>query len=157
MICVVDYSSMLSLSLPHIISILLHFLFGTDVINGEQLVAGQQWITWALGCDSQLWQRSLSFLCSSYLMFLMSPSCSGGRDSSVGIVTSYGLDGPGSNPGEGEISRTRPDWPWGPPSLLYNGYRVFTGGKAARAWPWPPTPIFSAEVLNWVEIYLYPP
>jgi len=21
----------------------------------------------------------------------------------------------------GEIFRTRPDWPWGPPSLLYNG------------------------------------
>ena len=25
----------------------------------------------------------------------------------------------------GEIFRTRPDRPWGPPSLLYNGYRVF--------------------------------
>jgi hypothetical protein len=24
--------------------------------------------------------------------------------------------------------------PWGPPSLLYNGYRVFTGGNAAGAW-----------------------
>jgi len=24
----------------------------------------------------------------------------------------------------------RPDWPWGPPSLLYNGYGVFPGGKA---------------------------
>jgi len=22
-----------------------------------------------------------------------------------------------------------PDWPWGPPSLLYNGYRVFLGDK----------------------------
>jgi len=40
----------------------------------------------------------------------------------------------GSNPGEGEIFQTRPDWPWGPPSLLYNGYQVFPGGKAARAW-----------------------
>jgi hypothetical protein len=27
-----------------------------------------------------------------------------------------------------------PDWPWGPPSLLYNGYWVFPGGKAAGAW-----------------------
>ena len=35
----------------------------------------------------------------------------------------------GSNPGGGEIFRTCPDRPWGPPSLLYNGYRVFTGGK----------------------------
>jgi len=38
-----------------------------------------------------------------------------------------------------EIFRTRPDRPWGPPSLLYNGYRVFPGGKAAGAWRWPPT------------------
>ena len=29
----------------------------------------------------------------------------------------------------GEIFRTSPDRPWGPPSLLYNGYRVFPGGK----------------------------
>ena len=35
--------------------------------------------------------------------------------------------------------RTRQDHPWGPPSLLYNGYRVFPGGKAAGAWRWPPT------------------
>jgi len=33
-----------------------------------------------------------------------------------------------SNPGGGEISRTCPDRPWGPHSLLYNGYRVFRGG-----------------------------
>jgi len=25
-----------------------------------------------------------------------------------------------------------PDRPWGPPSLLYNGYRVFPGGKVGR-------------------------
>ena len=40
----------------------------------------------------------------------------------------------------GEILRTRPDRPWGPPNLLYNGYRVFPGGKAAGAWCWPPKP-----------------
>jgi len=34
----------------------------------------------------------------------------------------------GSNPGGGEIFRTRPDRPWGPPSL-YNCYRVFPGEK----------------------------
>jgi len=32
------------------------------------------------------------------------------------------------NPGGGEIFRTCPDWLWGPPSLLYNGYWVFSGG-----------------------------
>ena len=35
----------------------------------------------------------------------------------------------GSNSGGGEIFRTCPDRPWGPPRLLYNGYRVFPGGK----------------------------
>jgi hypothetical protein len=47
----------------------------------------------------------------------------------------------GSNPGGGEIFHTRPDRPWGLPNLLYNGYRVFPGSKAAGAWCWPPTPI----------------
>ena len=42
-------------------------------------------------------------------------------------------------------------------NLMYNGYRVFPGGKAAGAWCWPPTPIFSAVVLNRVELYLYLP
>jgi len=35
----------------------------------------------------------------------------------------------------GEIFRTRTERPWGPPSLLYNGYRdFFTGGKAVGVW-----------------------
>ena len=34
----------------------------------------------------------------------------------------------GSNPGGARFS-ARPDRPWGPPSLLYNGYRIFDGGK----------------------------
>ena len=56
------------------------------------------------------------------------PTC--GPGSVVGIATSYGLDGPGiESRWGGEISRTCPDRPWGPPSLLYNGYRVFPGGK----------------------------
>jgi hypothetical protein len=51
-----------------------------------------------------------------------------GQASSVGIAT-----GRGSNPGGGEIFRTSPDLPWGTPSLLYNGYRVFPGDKTAGA------------------------
>jgi hypothetical protein len=39
------------------------------------------------------------------------------------------------HPGGGEIFRTHPDRSRGPPSLLYNGYRmVFPRGKAAGAW-----------------------
>jgi hypothetical protein len=52
----------------------------------------------------------------------------------VGIATRYRMDSPGSNPGGVEIFRTHPDRPWGPHSLLYIGYRVFPGGKAAGAW-----------------------
>jgi hypothetical protein len=48
-----------------------------------------------------------------------------------------------NNPGGGEIFRTRPDRPWGPPILLYSGYRVFLGGKEARAWCWPPIPFLA--------------
>ena len=52
----------------------------------------------------------------------------GGPGSSVGIVTDYELYSPGIESRWGEIFR-RPDRPWGPPSPLYNGYRVFPGGK----------------------------
>ena len=69
------------------------------------------------------------------------PGMKVGRDSSVGIATAYGLDDPGLNPGGGEDFRTHLDRPWGPPSLLYNGYRVFLGGKAAGMWRWPRTRI----------------
>jgi hypothetical protein len=31
----------------------------------------------------------------------------------------------GSNPDGDKIFRNRPDRPWGPPNLLYNGYRVY--------------------------------
>jgi len=35
--------------------------------------------------------------------------------------------------GGGEIFRTCPDRPWGPPSLLYNKYRIFPRGKERPA------------------------
>ena len=69
-----------------------------------------------------------------------------GRDSSVGIATHYGLDGPRiESRWGGQYFPHYPDRPWCPPSLLYNGYRVFPGGKAAKQWRWPPNPS-SAEV-----------
>ena len=79
-----------------------------------------------------------------------------GRDSSVGIATSYGLDGPGIESLWGRNFRIRQDRPWGPPNILYNGYRVFPGGKAAGEWSWPPT-LSSAEVKERVALYLYSP
>jgi hypothetical protein len=58
----------------------------------------------------------------------------GGRDSAVVTGTRYELDDPGIESRWGEVLRSCPDWPWGPPSLLYNGYRVFPGSKAAGVW-----------------------
>jgi hypothetical protein len=51
----------------------------------------------------------------------------------------------GSTPGGGEMFGTCPDRPCGPPSLLYNGYRVLPRVESGRGWRWslPPS---SAEV-----------
>jgi hypothetical protein len=51
------------------------------------------------------------------------------NQSGLFTANGYGLDGPGIESGGGEIFHTCPDRPWGPPSLQYNGYRVFSGGK----------------------------
>jgi len=55
-----------------------------------------------------------------------------GSESIVGIETRCGL---GINPGGCEIFRTHLHRPWGPPTLLYNGYQVITGGNVSEAHP----------------------
>ena len=68
-----------------------------------------------------------------------------GRDSSVGVTTHYGLDGPGiESRWGGEIFRTCPDRPREPPSLLYNGYRVFPWDKERPGRDTDPSPPSSA-------------
>ena len=81
-------------------------------------------------------QRRLCVKCESHLSTYSGAfTLFGGRDSSVGIATRYGLDGPGI---ESRWGRDFPHPSWDPPSLLYNGYRVFPGGKAAGAWCYSP-------------------
>ena len=64
----------------------------------------------------------------------------------------------GSNPGGGgEIFCTSPDRPWGPPSLLHNGYRVFFGGKERPGRDADPSPPSSAVGHERVELNLYSP
>jgi len=72
--------------------------------------------------------------------------CKSGAGSSVGIATGYGLDGPGIEFRRGKIFRICPDRPWGPASLLYNGYRVFPGGKERPGHDADPSPTSSAVV-----------
>ena len=64
-----------------------------------------------------------------------------GPGSVVGIATGYGLDGPGFESRWGEIFRTSPDRPWGPPSLLHKEYRVFPWGKARPGCNAEPSPL----------------
>jgi len=60
----------------------------------------------------------------------------------------------GSNPGGGKVFRNCPNWPWGPPSLLYSRRRIsFPGVK----WPGRDIdrpPLSNAEVKERVELYL---
>ena len=78
-------------------------------------------------------------------------------DSVVVTVTCYGLDSPGIKSGQEEIFRTHPDWPWGPPSLLYNGYWLpFPGVKQPGHGINHPFPS-SAKVKEGVKLYLSSP
>ena len=73
-----------------------------------------------------------------------------GPGSVVGIATGYGLDGQGieSRWGGCEIFRTCPDRTWGSPSLVYNGYRVFPGGKERPGREADPSPPSNAVVMK---------
>jgi len=82
-----------------------------------------------------------------------------GLDSSVGIVTGYGLEGPGieswGGGGRDFPHLSRPAL--GPPSLLYNEYRVFPWGKERPGHDADSSPSSSAVSHERVELYLYSP
>jgi len=63
----------------------------------------------------------------------------------------------GSNPGGGEIFHTCPDRPWGPPSFLHNGYRVFPRGKERPGRDVDPSPPSSAVVKKEYSYISAPP
>ena len=71
-----------------------------------------------------------------------------GPGSSVGIATDYGLDGPGMESRWGARFSAHPDRPRGSPSLLYNGYRVFPGGKVRPGRAADHSPPSSAAVME---------
>jgi hypothetical protein len=76
----------------------------------------------------------------------------GGPGSSVGVATGYGLDGPGieSQWGRDFPHLSRPAL--GPPSLLYNGYRVFPGGEKRPGRDADPLPSSTAFGHERVEL-----
>jgi len=76
--------------------------------------------------------------------------------SSVGMATGYGLDDPGIESRWGKIFRTCPDRPSGPPSPLYNGYRVFPGGKSGWGVTLTPYPLLVPWSRKSRAIHLLP-
>jgi len=87
-------------------------------------------------------------MCVHSVIFVVKHSI-GGPGISVGIATGYGLDGLGiESLWVGEIFRTCPDRLWGPPSLLYDGYRLFPGGKERPMRDADPSPPSSAMVMK---------
>ena len=66
---------------------------------------------------------------SVWMQFTAVDACAGIAQSVQRLATGWTVRG--SNPGGGRDVRTRPDGPRGPPSLLYVGYQVFPGSKAA--------------------------
>ena len=72
-----------------------------------------------------------------------------GLVSSVGIATGYGLDGLGIEfRCGGEIFHICPNRCWSPPSFLYNGCRIFPGGKERSGSDTDPSPPSSAVVTK---------
>jgi uncharacterized membrane protein YozB (DUF420 family) len=51
----------------------------------------------------------------------------------VCVATCHGLDSPEIESRWRKVFPFRLDGPWGPPTLLYNGYRIFLGDKVAGA------------------------
>jgi len=98
---------------------------------------------------STKWQKNRFY--TNYFSF-------SGPGSVVGIAIGYGLDGPGTEFRWGdETFRTCPDRPWGQPSLLYSGYRVFPGGKERPGRDAGPSPPPSAVVKKEYSYTSTPP
>ena len=71
-----------------------------------------------------------------------------GPGSSVGIATDYGLDGLGSNPGWDEIFRPSRPALGLVQCTMYNGYRVFPGGRGSRVMGLTPHTRLVSKVLE---------
>jgi len=83
------------------------------------------------------------------LVMRISPSMfEAGPGSSVGIATDYGPDGPGIESLWGLVFPPIQTGSGVPPSLLYNGYRAFPGGKVRPGRAADPSPPSSAVVME---------
>ena len=102
-------------------------------------------------------QRPCLKIYTYFAIFQLMHTLYSGPGSVAGMATGDGLGGTGIESRWGEIFRTCPDRPWGPPSLQYNGYRVFPGGKERSGRDADPSSPSSAVGHERVELYLYSP
>jgi hypothetical protein len=84
-----------------------------------------------------------------------------GRDSSVSIATSYGLEDMGIESRWDDIFGTRPDRSRSQPSLLHHKQRFFHGSKTTHQAPrlkkensYTSTPALVLRGLFWGEVYI---
>ena len=144
-----------ALSNQSMYSLLLCVLYGHAALSTTQ--HSTKWIP---EIKELRWNHRVHYATAEHTLscnFAQVISPCGGRDSSVGIATRYGLDGPEiecrwwrdfPHPSRPALGPTQPPVQWVPGlSRRYSGRGVVLS----------PTPIFSAEVLNRVELYLYPP
>jgi hypothetical protein len=82
-----------------------------------------------------------------------------GRDSVFGLAACHELDGPETDSRSGEFFLTRPDRPWGPPSIPYNGYRVsfLDVKRPGRSGDYQPPPPPGATVKEREPLNIYSP
>jgi hypothetical protein len=119
---------MLTFKCPNCQKVKLSWYWSTNVrmslALGGRVVGFTLWLPLSVDMFLHDWHSEyegedhIHCVCRSY------PSSSVGQNIVVSIVLRCGLDGQGIESWWGKISCTCPDWPWGPPSLLYNGYQV---------------------------------
>jgi hypothetical protein len=132
-------------------------LFNSVICRGDKTLCSVYSIR-AVHCMAQLWSKDHGTQTRRILRHTLTPRRPYYSTWQFAYARQRARAGrPGDRiPVGGEIFRTRPDRAWGPPNLLYNGYRLFHVGKAARAWCWSPTPS-STEVKERVELYIFSP
>jgi hypothetical protein len=128
-----------------------HLLSESDVSNMRNCSGVDSWI-WDGGNNQSLektavWKLSWCVLLTKYKLDQIK---GGGRHSSVGIATAYR-----PNPSGSLTFRTRPDRPWGLPSLLYSEYWAFFPGVKRLGRGANQRPTSSAEVKERLELYRY--